>query len=217
MKPLAPHDERLVSVTDKDDPSADESRAADPDTKGERTRRRILQAARRTFAAVGYERATIRSIALAANADKSSVIKYFGSKQGLFQEAVHFDIPIDELTRSDSIASAESYLRSMLGSWAKDQDSPMSVLLRASMTSDDAAEMLREHMTNNSVNVIAKYMDHLPDARLRAGLFAAMMMGIASGRYLLRIPDLAEPDLEEVLRVAVPVVRALIDPEHDLR
>jgi AcrR family transcriptional regulator len=43
--------------------------------KGERTRRRILEAARRVFADLGYERATIRGIAAAADVDKSSVIQ----------------------------------------------------------------------------------------------------------------------------------------------
>ena len=65
--------------------------------KGARTRRRILEAARGVFADVGYERATIRLIAAAAGVDKSSVIQYFGTKQGLFREAVHWDIPTAEL------------------------------------------------------------------------------------------------------------------------
>ena len=69
--------------------------------KGLRTRRRILDAARGVFAEVGYERATIRGIAAAAGVDKSSVIQYFGTKQALFREAVHWDIPIAELTSDD--------------------------------------------------------------------------------------------------------------------
>ncbi|WP_344684474.1 TetR/AcrR family transcriptional regulator [Saccharopolyspora taberi] len=191
--------------------TTDETTGAD--TKGERTRRRILLAARKTFATVGYERATIRAIAAAADADKSSVIKYFGNKQQLFREAVHWDIPIDELTAVDTGITAEQQIRAMLEGWAKDPISPMSVLLRASMTSEEAAEMLREHVTANSVDAIAKHMGHLPDARLRAGVYSAMMMGLASGRYLLRFPDLAEADLEDVIRVAAPVIRTLIDPD----
>ena len=55
--------------------------------KGQRTRRRILETARAVFAEVGYERATIRGIAAAAEVDKSSIIKYFGTKEALFREA----------------------------------------------------------------------------------------------------------------------------------
>ncbi|MEU6226849.1 TetR family transcriptional regulator [Streptomyces sp. NPDC047042] len=187
-----------------------------PDGKGDRTRRRILVAARRTFAQYGYERATIRLIADAAEAHKSSVMQYFGTKEQLFKEAVRFDIPIDELTTPDPASTAENYLRTMLGRWASSPDSPMAVLVRTSMTSEEAAEELRTLVTTQSVDAIAEHID-LPDARIRAGLFSVMMLGIASGRYLLRVPDVSEPDLEDVVRVAAPVIRALISGEPEGR
>ncbi len=191
-------------------------RSADGDghgeRKGERTRRRILEGARRKFAEVGYERATIRAIAAEADVDKSSVIQYFGSKQGLFREVVHWDIPIAELTTDDPGQTVENYLRAMLGAWGADPDSPMAVLLRASMTSEDAADLLRAHVTGQAVDPLAATVDS-PDARLRAALSGAMMMGIASQRYLLRMPDLATADLEDILRIVVPVFRSLIAPE----
>ncbi|MEU2394995.1 TetR family transcriptional regulator [Streptomyces sp. NPDC007369] len=180
-----------------------------PEGKGTRTRLRILQAARETFGRVGYERATIRMIAEAAEADKSSVIQYFGTKDQLFREAVHFDIPIGELTAPDPQSTAENYLRTMLERWAATPDSPMAVLLRTSMTSEEAAELLRRHVTAESVDALAAHID-LPDARLRAGLFSVIMLGIASGRYLLRVPDVSEPTVEDIVRVAAPVIQSLI-------
>jgi AcrR family transcriptional regulator len=182
-----------------------------PLRKGERTRRRILQAARRTFATVGYERATIRMIAAAASVDKSSVIQYFGTKQQLFREAVHWRIPIEQLTTEDPGRTVENYMRGMLGGWAAEPDSPMAVLLRTSMTSEVAAELLRRHVTAEAVDQVAATLDD-PDARLRAALGGAMMMGIAAQRYLLRMPDLTDADLEDILRLAVPVLRDLIAP-----
>ncbi|MFK0113364.1 TetR family transcriptional regulator [Streptomyces sp. NPDC091217] len=180
--------------------------------KGERTRRRILESARRKFAECGYERATIRAIAAEAGVDKSSVIQYFGSKGDLFREAVHWDIPIAELTADDPAQTVENYLRAMLGAWAADPDSPMAVLLRASMTSEQAAELLRGHITARAVEPMAAVVDS-PDARLRAALSGAMMMGVAAQRYLLRMPDLATADLEDILRILVPVFRDVIAPE----
>jgi AcrR family transcriptional regulator len=56
--------------------------------KSDRTRAAILVAARRRFAADGYERATIRAIAADAYIDPSMVIRYFGSKDRLFDAAV---------------------------------------------------------------------------------------------------------------------------------
>ncbi|MGY4986433.1 TetR/AcrR family transcriptional regulator [Streptomyces sp. G7(2002)] len=186
--------------------------AALPERKGERTRRRILTAARRKFAEVGYERATIRAIATEAEVDKSSVIQYFGSKQDLFREAVHWQIPHDELTTSDPGQTVENRLRSMLDTWAADPDSPMAVLLRTSMTSDEAAELLRRHLTVQVTDHIAATID-APDARLRAALFSAIMMGLAAQRHLLHLPDLAEADVEDIVRIATPLLRSLIAPE----
>lgn len=181
--------------------------------KGQRTRRRILETARRVFAEVGYERATIRGIAAAADVDKSSITQYFGTKQNLFREAVHWDIRIAEVTTEDPVQSAENYARGMLAAWASDPNSPMAVLLRTSLTSEEAADILRTHITSQAVNALAATIDS-PDARLRSALAGALLMGIASQRYLLRIPDLATADIEDILRLVTPLLRTLIDPKH---
>jgi len=179
--------------------------------KGQRTRRRILEAARSVFADLGYERATIRGIAAAAGVDKSSVIQYFGTKQNLFREAVHWTIPVADAIADTPEQTAENLARGMLAAWAADPNSPMAVLVRASMTSEDAADILRAHITASATPTLATAID-APDARLRAALVGAMLMGIASQRYLLRMPDLAEVDIEELLRLITPALRALIDP-----
>ncbi|MEV6154812.1 TetR family transcriptional regulator [Nonomuraea sp. NPDC052129] len=185
-------------------------RAWENESKGQRTRRRILEAARRTFGEVGYERATIRAIAAEADVDKSSVIQYFGTKQQLFRESLDFCLDVDSLTTDDPGRSAENYLRAMLERWAAVPDSPMAVLLRTSMTSQEAAQMLREHVTSEAIDRIAAGV-HGPDARLRAALAGAMMFGITVHRHLVRMPDLAEADLDDVLRLAVPLIRTLLE------
>lgn len=38
-------------------------------------------------------------------------------------------------------------------------------------------------------------------------------MGIASQRYILRMPDLAEADTEEILTLVTPLLRQLISPD----
>ncbi|MCG5218551.1 TetR/AcrR family transcriptional regulator [Streptosporangium soli] len=188
-----------------------EAGPARAESKGQRTRRRILQAARRTFGNLGYERATIRAIAAEAGVDKSSVIQYFGTKQRLFGEAVDYRIDIDAQTTDDPARTAENYLRAMLERWAAEPDNPMAVLLRASMTSEEAADLLRRHVTSEAIDQIVPTLDG-PDVRLRAALVGAVMFGITSHRHLLRMPDLAEADVDDVLRLAVPLIRALLDP-----
>lgn len=146
--------------------------------------------------------------------DKSSVIQYFGTKQALFGEAVHWDIPIAELTSDDATETTENLTRGMLAAWAADPNSPMAVLVRTSMTSEDAAELLRTHITAHSVDAMAATID-APDARLRAALAGAMLMGIVSQRYILRMPDLKDADVEDILRLITPLVRTLLNPVRD--
>ncbi|MBB5783062.1 TetR/AcrR family transcriptional regulator [Nonomuraea jabiensis] len=178
--------------------------------KGERTRRRILEAGRRVFGEVGYDRATIRAIAAEAQVDKSSVIQYFGTKEQLFRAALDLRIDVDALTvDGDPAASAESYLRAMLERWAA--DSPMAVLLRTSLTSEEAADLLRRHITAEAIDRIALHVEG-PDPRLRAALAGAVMFGITFHRHLLRTPDLAGAPLDDVLRLAVPLIRDLLAP-----
>ena len=188
-----------------------ESAAAGVERKGIRTRNRILHAARSVFAEVGYERATIRAIAAAADVDKSSVIQHFGTKQELFREAVHWDIPLAEIIADDPTTTTDNLVRGMLAAWAADPNSPMAVLLRTSMTSEDAAEILRTRITAQYLATMAATIE-APDARLRAALAGAMLMGLVSQRHILKMPDLEHADIEDILRLITPLVSTLLDP-----
>ena len=198
-------------MTTRREPAAGVESSSATERKGQRTRRRILETARAVFAEVGYERATIRGIASTAGVDKSSIIKYFGSKQELFEEAVHWEIPMAELTSGDAAETVENYTRAMLTAWASDPNSPMAVLLRTSMTSEAAAEILRRHITAQAIDPVSAAID-APDARLRAALIGAILMGVASQRFILRMPDVADADIEAVLHLIAPLLQSLIDP-----
>jgi AcrR family transcriptional regulator len=52
------------------------------------TREAIADAARRQFAELGYDRATLRGIAGEAGVDAALVVRFYGSKDGLFREVM---------------------------------------------------------------------------------------------------------------------------------
>lgn len=65
-----------------------------PPTRNARdTRIRILKAAQQSFAEMGYSVAGIRHIAAAAAVDPALVIRYFGSKAGLYEAALADAVP----------------------------------------------------------------------------------------------------------------------------
>ncbi len=60
-------------------------------SKGQRTRRRLLEAAVRRFAADGYRRTSVSDIAREARLTPAAVYAYFPSKEALFRAAVDDD------------------------------------------------------------------------------------------------------------------------------
>jgi AcrR family transcriptional regulator len=66
-------------------PSSDRPR---PQQRSVRTRERILDAAGQAFHREGFDRASTKRIAAAAGVNSSMIFRYFGSKSGLYEEAV---------------------------------------------------------------------------------------------------------------------------------
>ena len=64
------------------------------------TRERIRKAAAKEFAAHGYDNASIRSIARAANVDPALVPRYFEDKAALFTAALDVPVRPDRIPRA---------------------------------------------------------------------------------------------------------------------
>src|SRR6187455_1174235 len=60
------------------------------------TREAIAEAARRQFAELGYDRATMRGIAGEAGVDAALVVRFYGSKDALFQEVMALPPAVSE-------------------------------------------------------------------------------------------------------------------------
>ena len=72
------------------------------------TRQVILEAARTTFAELGYAGASVRRIAAAAGVDAALVHHYFGSKEKLFLSTVEVPIDLPEGAESESARTAST-------------------------------------------------------------------------------------------------------------
>jgi AcrR family transcriptional regulator len=73
------------------------------ETKGERTRRRLLELAVRRFADEGYRATSVSAIARDAGISQAAVYAYFANKEALFEAAVDLDA-------AELIAGARSQL-----------------------------------------------------------------------------------------------------------
>jgi AcrR family transcriptional regulator len=75
-------------TADAGSPERAESAGRKPGTKGERTRRRLLEAAEAVFADLGYHDASIVKITEAAEVAQGTFYLYFSGKQAIFDELV---------------------------------------------------------------------------------------------------------------------------------
>src|SRR3954454_9723820 len=112
--------------------------------RSDATRAAILDAARERFAADGYERATVRAIAADAGIDPSMVIRYYGSKEGLFAAAVDLDLRLPDIASLPSDQAGETLVRHFFELWeGEGPGEVLTVLLRSAVTNDGAAERMR--------------------------------------------------------------------------
>jgi AcrR family transcriptional regulator len=170
------------------------------------TRADILSAARRRFAAEGFERTTLRAIAADVGVDAALVIRYFGSKQDLFATATEFVIDLPDLSGADPEDIAAMLLPRYFAVW--EDDAAFLALLRAAMTSRVAADTLNETLaTHVAPTLRAATPDHPME---RIALTDAFVIGLAATRSVIPNPPVADLSREELSRWAAPVFRQLL-------
>lgn len=170
--------------------------------RSDATRAAILAAARSRFAADGYERATIRSIAADATIDPSMVMRYYGNKEKLFAAAADFDLRLPDVT-GDPAGAGPVLVRHFVGRW--EADDTFVALLRAAVTNEAA----RERMQGVFVGQLLPVADAVApdDPAGRAGLVAGQVLGLALARYVLRLPPVVAMSADDLVRWVGPTVQ----------
>jgi AcrR family transcriptional regulator len=178
---------------------------------GSGARERILDAARRGFAAQGYGAVTMRAVAADAGVDAALVHHYFGTKDQLFVAAVGFPVVpssvAPQLLAGDPATLGERLVRLLISVWS-DPDSRDRALavLRSAMTHDQAAALLREFVSTELVGRVAPALPG-PDPRLRVSAAVSQLIGMVFLRYVVRLEPLASASEDEVVRQFAPVVQ----------
>ncbi|MFJ4657482.1 TetR/AcrR family transcriptional regulator [Nocardia sp. NPDC088792] len=175
------------------------------------TREAILHAARERFAEVGFDRASIRSIATAAGVDPALVHHYFGTKAELLAAALQ--LPIDPRIVLAQLAAVpvehlgETLVRTVVGVW----DSPLGVQaiagFRAVLGSGDPA-LARTFMLDVVLKDIRPRVDSPPGTGAkRAVLAASQLAGILVARKIVQLEPIASMPLEELVALVGPTLQ----------
>jgi AcrR family transcriptional regulator len=179
------------------------------------TREAILQAARRQFANHGYDGATIRAIAAAAGVDPALVHHFYGTKERLFAASMQLPfIPSEVITaklaepRDPDVSLGEHLVRSALGLWETGVLQSFQALFRSALTSEQAAVMLREFLTEAILRPVASVAGGADpaDTPFRASLVGSQMLGLAITRYILRFGPVAAASVDELAAAIGPAI-----------
>lgn len=172
--------------------------------KSDRTRTAILAAARRLFAERGYEATTMREVATSASIDPAMVIRYFGSKDGLFAQAADFELGLPDLTKMDRRRVGRALVRHFLMIWQRDGGG-LATLLRSASSNQYAAQTMRDLFASQIKPALAPICG--VDAPERAGLVGTQMLGLALCRFILKLPPVVTMSDDEVVAWIGPTIQ----------
>jgi AcrR family transcriptional regulator len=176
--------------------------------RSEGTRTAILQAARRRFASDGYERATIRAIGTDAGIDPSMVMRYYGSKRGLFAAASDIDLQLPDLSSVPRRHAGETLVRHFIERWEGGlADEVLPLLFRSAITNETAAEQLRVVFGKQVTVALAAVVVRPAEVPVRAALVSTQLLGVALCRYILRLPPVMKLDLDALVANLSPTIQ----------
>lgn len=183
------------------------------------TRDAIAAAARNAFASVGYDRATMRSIATEAGVDPALIVHFFGSKEALFREVTALPSELAAVMRGVADGPREDVGRRFaqaVGSMLENPATRQVVLarLRSAASHPEAAELVRELVSRDIGLLTRALTNDRPETR--AVLVGTQIVGVAFARYVVRVEPLASMDATELVDVVAPTFqRLLVGPLTD--
>jgi AcrR family transcriptional regulator len=188
---------------------------AQTQSRSSKTKLRILKAARRRFGADGYEPTTIRAVAAEAAIDPSMVMRYFGSKEGLFAAAATFDLHFPNLAALPQSERGKRLVQHFLDLWVHEPGARgLAVLLRTAATNAGAAARIRKIFREQVVAAVAAVAPDRPSTR--AALISSQFLGVAYCRYIVGIPELKTLDESTMISSLAPTIqRYLHGPIED--
>jgi AcrR family transcriptional regulator len=132
------------------------------------------------------------------------VMRYYGSKDGLFAAAVDVDLELPAVGGLPPERRAEVLVRHFLALWEGDRSNGvLTVLLRSAITNEAAAERMRAVFATQVGTTLGPPTE---EGRVRAALVATQLLGVALCRYILRLPQIVALDPEALVASLTPTV-----------
>jgi len=177
---------------------------------GAESKQRILETARELFGQHGYGATTVRAIATAAGVDPAMVFYFFGTKQQLFGAAVDMSDKvapaIESIFTAGLDAVGERIIRTLVENLDKSDRTPLLMLTRSAPTDARSEGLLREFIDREITDRLAAMLG-TPDAKLRAAMVNAQILGLTAARYIMRLEPIASCSVDELVDRFGPLVQ----------
>ncbi|MFD7847375.1 TetR family transcriptional regulator [Nocardia sp. NPDC059764] len=183
------------------------------------TREAILDAARVRFAEVGFDKASIRSIATAAAVDPALVHHYFGTKHQLFAAALQLPIDPQEILAGFAVVPLEQLgehiIRTVVGIWDSPIGMPAVAAFRSMLASDDPT-LARTFLLEVVLKEIRPRVDSPPGTGAqRAVLAASQLAGLLVTRKILRLEPIASMPIDQLATTIGPTLQRYFTADLD--
>jgi len=182
------------------------------------TKQSILESARTVFAEAGYDKASVRAIAAAAQVDPALIHHYFGTKEKLFLAAMNSPInPAELIPRAMAgprEQAGERLVALVLSVWDSPAGAAAVALMRSAMSNEWTARLMREFVVTQVLRrAVAELQIDEKEAPVRTALVATQIGGLAMIRYVLKVEPIASSPPERLVAAIGPAVQRYLTGE----
>jgi AcrR family transcriptional regulator len=171
------------------------------------TKARILDAAQEVFARTSFSDAGIREIAALAEVSTTLLLQYFGSKAGLYEEALNAAMSADSVLAQPRDTFGAALAAALLKPGLAIRP-PLMMALAAGDT--EAAAIAARVMEARSIAPLAKWLGP-PNGRARALEIAALATGLVTYTKHLPLQANSRKDLKLIAEWFANSVQAIVD------
>lgn len=175
----------------------------------EATRAALLDAAQKVFSSTSYAQAGIRQIAELAETSPTMLLRYFGSKSGIFEAAMIAAVPTTVALAADRRKFGEFLIAELLNP-ANDVKPPMMMALASG--DPDASAIAERVMYDQGIVPLAEWLGG-NNARQRATAIAMTATGFALYLRQFAWPKIDQCEREGLAQWFSSRIQSLVDEE----
>ncbi len=170
-----------------------------------------MRIARKSFAEQGFSKTTMRALAAQAKVDPALVHYFFHTKDLLFAEAIDLPVPVADLRvlLETKGAIGERLVHFFLEEVFGARQQVISAILRTALSEPTSVPALRARIERNVVDALSASLPG-PDARLRAEVLGAQVVGLFIMRHVVRLEPIASASAETLAQLLAGPIDALL-------